>query len=72
MEGVWWVTVVRAWAQENAKSGLLIRMINSFGESTDDRMFASIDEALAQLRRWLEELVQGASDSPGDVNDATR
>jgi len=31
-------------------------MIRSFGDDTDDRSFASIGDAVAQLRKWLEEL----------------
>lgn len=46
-------------------------MINSFDDKTDDQRFASIDEALTQLRLWLEELRRSAagSDTPGQ--DAT-
>lgn len=56
MDRGWWVTVVRAWPQESEKSGLVIRMINNFGDVTEDRHFASVDDAIIQLRDWLEEL----------------
>lgn len=59
MDHGWWVTVVRAWHQQSDKSGLVIRMINSNGETTDTRRFASVDEAVDQLRRWLEDLERG-------------
>lgn len=61
MDRGWWVTVVRAWHQENEKSGLVIRMINSNGDTTDTTRFASVDEAVAQLRRWLEDLEREVS-----------
>jgi hypothetical protein len=56
LEGGWWVTVVRAWHQESHKSGIVIRMTNSSGSDTRVERFASIDEALEQLRSWLVEL----------------
>lgn len=59
MDRGWWVTVVRAWHQESEKSGLVIRMINSNRETTHTRRFASVDEAVAQLRLWLEDLERG-------------
>jgi hypothetical protein len=59
MDHGWWVTVVRAWHQKSDKSGLVIRMINSNGDTTATRRFASVDEAVAQLRHWLEELERG-------------
>lgn len=61
MDRGWWVTVVRAWHQESAKSGLVIRMINSNGDSTDTRRFASVDDAVTQLRHWLEDLESAAN-----------
>ena len=63
----WWVTVVRAWPQENTKSRLVIRMVNSTAQSVDDQRFASIDEALDQLRIWLENLEEA---DPGGFNAA--
>jgi hypothetical protein len=63
MDRGWWVTVVRAWRQESDKSGLVIRMINSNGDTTDTRRFASVDEAVAQLRRWLKDLEGGVGPS---------
>ena len=56
MESTLWVSLVSAWPQGDEKSGLVIRMIHSFGDHTEDRSFASIAEAVVQLRTWLEEL----------------
>lgn len=56
MDSTLWVSLVRAWPQDSEKSGLVIRMIHSFGDHTEDRSFASIGDAVAQLRKWLEEL----------------
>jgi hypothetical protein len=51
-----WVTLVSAWPQGDEKSGLVIRMFHSFGPHTEDRSVASIGDAIAQLRKWLEEI----------------
>jgi hypothetical protein len=55
-ESRWWVTVVRAWPQENDESGIVMRLTNSSGDARRVECFASIDDALEQLRRWLVEL----------------
>lgn len=66
MDPAWWVTVVRAWPQENENSGLVIRMINAFGTNTDERSFASIQPALAQLGQWLQQLERAPIEPPSE------
>ena len=59
MDAHWWVTLVRAWPQDDDGTGIVIRMISSsLGESsetseTSEASFVSIDEAVDQLRAWL-------------------
>lgn len=59
MDAHWWVTLVRAWPQDDDGTGIVIRMISSsLGESTgsddvNEISFASIDDAVDQLRAWL-------------------
>ena len=48
-----WGTVVRTWSQWNPRSRLLIRMIHAGGSGSRDRHFATVDEAVEQLRREL-------------------
>jgi hypothetical protein len=60
MDTDWWTTVMRAWHQDNEKSGLVIRMTNRFNGRTQNRCFASTEEAVSQLRAWLKELEDNA------------
>ncbi|GAA1449785.1 hypothetical protein GCM10009641_80820 [Mycobacterium cookii] len=59
MEAHWWVTLVRAWPQDDDGTGIVIRMISSsLGEANgareiDEISFVSIDEAVDRLRAWL-------------------
>jgi len=60
------VTVVRAWSRGRNRPALLIRMINSHGRESRDRYFASVDEAVAQLREWLVEFERSHENRNGE------
>jgi hypothetical protein len=48
-------------------------MINSTAQSVDDQRFASIDEALDQIRIWLESLEEAdpGGFNAGAINDSS-
>lgn len=74
MEPSWWTILISAFAHDQTESGLIIRLIRSGNDGTEDQVHGSVDDALRQIRAWLVEMpaptaakgrYSGAAD-PGD------
>ena len=71
MSDISWSTVVRAWHHGHEHSGVIIRMINNFDGRVQQRSFTSVDDAVAQLHLWLEELEDNVQ-SDGETENETK